>query len=89
MVTKQAVSKKIFFLKADSSAICNALAMCLQLSLLSCHCSVMFWKGTVKFPTALNLLWLVYIYWDVLAIDCCLQNCDTTVYLWYSDLYVF
>ena len=35
------------------------------------------------------LLTYVYIYWDVLAIDCCLQNCDTTVYLWYSDLYVF
>ena len=25
----------------------------------------------------------IYTDWDVLAIDCCLQNCDTTVYLWW------
>ena len=48
-VTKQAVSKKVF-LKADVSA------MCLQLSLLSCHCSVIFLKSTVKFPAGPNFL---------------------------------
>ena len=40
-----------FFLKADASAVCNALAMGLQFSLLSCHCSVIFRKSTVEFPT--------------------------------------
>ena len=32
--------QKDVFLKADASAVCNTLATCLQLSLLSCHCSI-------------------------------------------------
>ena len=38
---KTSCEQKVF-LKADASAVCNALAMCLQFSLLSCHCSVIF-----------------------------------------------
>ena len=57
--------------------VCNFL--CLAVTVLR-----YFEKVQWNFLLALNLLWQVYMYtdWDVLAIDCCLQNCDTSVYLW-------
>ena len=57
--------------------------MCLQFSLLSCHCSVIFWKSTVKFPTG--------IYSEMCLLLTAVSRTVTQLYTYDTvhDLYVF
>ena len=90
-MTKQAVGKKIIiFLKADGSTVCNALAMCLQLSLLSCHCSILKKYSEISYwpLTCYDKYIYIYIQTEMCLLLTAVSRTVTQLYT-YDHLYVF